>query len=795
MDTIRGSFAEQRVRWTPGSRDLTWHRVVIAVDAARGELALDAPITTALEARWGGGTVARVVAGAPARRVGVEDLTLVSAADTAANPRDEEHAWIAVALDRVEDAWVRRVVARGFVASAVRVGPLARRVTVERARAERPVSELGGYRRQSFLVEGEQVLVRRCTAEGGLNDFAVGLLAAGPNAFVEDTARGALGASGSFESWASGVLYERVRVEGAALRLAYDLGRAQGGGWTAANAVAWGSSADTIVARGPEGAPNLVVDSAGPLYDAQLAQRPSTRYVPARELPPAPTARDTAPPHAAPPLAIVNGRFVVGGRALWGGTVHEGWWRGQANPATALDHGISATRWVPGRDGPGLTENLDALTARMAADGTPFYDMIPGLWYDRRRDDHTTAARPDGNVWAPFYELPWARSGRGEGTAWDGLSRYDLARFNPWYFARARELARLAARRGLVVYHNLYNTHNLLEIGPHWADYPWRRANNVNGVGPAEPDGEAPPERVHVANEVFDTADPRAAALHRAFILHTLDVLGPEPNVVFGVGFQYAGPLAFQRFFLDVVDEWSRRTGRRVRVALTTSRDVTDSVLADPRRARHVAVVDTRYWQYRSDGSLWAPRGGRNLAFREMIAADFGAGGDTPPPTTPLQAYRQVREYRDRYPALAVVAWQNGVGPIPALMAGAAQVLMRNPAAGHNQARVPDRTPLDGFVRTHLATRLHRMTPRDGWLADSARTWALADARGEAVLVYSVDGESIAFTRTLPRAAYRGLWLDPRTGDTRPLGEATPRPRVAIPKPSAQDWLLLLEAR
>jgi hypothetical protein len=643
-------------------------------------------------------------------------------------------------------------------------------------------------------VEGQQVLVVGCASEGALGDFMVGLLAPGPNVFLADTARGALGPSGAFESWASGVLYEGVRIEGAALRLTFDLRRAQGGGWTAANAVVWGSSADSVVARGPEGAPNVVVASGGPLYAAQLARRraAATGAARPRDLPPAPApARDTTAAAAAP-LAIVNGRFVVGGRALWGGTVNEGWWRGQANPASALDHGVSATRWVPGRDGPGLTEDLPALAARLAADGTPFYNMVPGLWYDRRRDDHTTAARPDGDVWAPFYELPWARSGRG--TAWDGLSRWDLARFNPWYFDRARTLAREAARRGLVVYHNLYNTHNLLEIGPHWADYPWRRANNVNDVGPAEPPG-APPERVHVANEVYDAADPRAAALHRALVRHTLDVLGPEPNVIFGVGFQFAGPLAFQRLFLDEVDAWSRRTGRRVRVALTTSKDVTDSILADLRRARHVAVIDTRYWQYRPDGTLWAPRGGRNLAFREMIAADFGAGGDTPPATTPLQAYRQVREYRDRFPDKAVVAWQNGVGPIPAFMAGAAQVLMRNPAAGHNQARAVDRTPLDGFVRARLATRLHRLTPRDGWLADSARSWALADARGETVLVYSVEGASVALARPLPRAAYRGVWLDPRTGETRPLGGAALRPGVAIAKPSAQDWLLLLEAR
>ena len=87
------------------------------------------------------------------------------------------------------------------------------------------------------------------------------------------------------------------------------------------------------------------------------------------------------------------------------------------------------------------------------------------------------------------------------------------------------------------------------------------------------------------------------------------------------------------------------------------------------------------------------------------------------------------------------------------------------------------------------------MTPRDGWLADPARGRALADARGETVLVHSVGGESITLARALPRPACRGRWLDPRTGAAAPLAGGPPHPGAAIAKPGAQDWRLLLEAR
>ena len=246
------------------------------VDAAANRITVDAPITTALEQRYGGGTLARAVSALPIRRVGIEQITFESEYDSS-NPRDEEHSWIAVALDHVEDAWVRRVVARHFAGSAVRVGPRARRITVEASRAEQPVSEPAGYRRQNFLVEGQQVLVRNCSSEQGMNDFAVGLLAAGPNVFLDSSATGALGPSGSFESWASGVLYERVRIEGSGIRLTDDGSRAQGGGWTAANSVVWNCEAREIEARGPEGAGNVVNRSPEPLFEAQLVKRTGAR--------------------------------------------------------------------------------------------------------------------------------------------------------------------------------------------------------------------------------------------------------------------------------------------------------------------------------------------------------------------------------------------------------------------------------------------------------------------------------------------------------------------------------------
>src|SRR4051794_24890468 len=205
--------------------------------------------------------------------------------------------------------------------------------------------------------------------------------------------------------------------------------------------------------------------------------------------------------------------------------------------------------------------------------GTPYISTLPGLWYDRRRDEHSVEAREDANVWAPFSEMPWSRSG--QGTAWDGLSKFDLSKYNPWYYARLRAFAQLAARQGLVMYHSLYNTHNLLEILPHWVDFPWRPVNNINETGLPEPPPTESGSKLNVGNQFYSTENPSLRELHRKFILHELDELGNEPNVILSTAFQFVGPLAFQQFFQDTVAEWEKAHNRRVRLALMTTKDIT----------------------------------------------------------------------------------------------------------------------------------------------------------------------------------------------------------------------------
>ena len=234
---------------------------------------------TAVRRRDGG---AGDVASLPMALVGIENLTLESEFD-AANPRDEEHSWIAVALDRVEDAWVRKVVARHFAGSAVRVGPRARRVTIE-ALPERAAG-FGAGRLPAgrvFWWKASRYWCGNARASSGMNDFARGLLAAGPNVFLDSTASGAHWAradrlKAGRRACCTSACGSKERATADERQFA-GAGRGLDGGEFRDLEL---RRAKEIEARGPEGAENVVKRSAEPLYESQLARRTGAKLLPA----------------------------------------------------------------------------------------------------------------------------------------------------------------------------------------------------------------------------------------------------------------------------------------------------------------------------------------------------------------------------------------------------------------------------------------------------------------------------------------------------------------------------------
>ena len=235
--------------WKPTDIDIAWDRTIKAVDG--NTITLDAPITTTISRTFGGAYILKHPHYAEVTECGIEDMTLESAVNDW-NPKDEDHCWDGIFVDNARDCWVRGVRFRHLAGSAVNLQKQTSRITVEDCIAQEPVSEIGGWRRQVFLTRGQQTLFQRCVSRQGIHDFAAGFCAAGPNAFVQCEGEQSLGFSGSIGSWAAGLLFDIVNIDGHDLRFA-NLEQFQfGTGWNTANSMFWQCTASTIECYSPD---------------------------------------------------------------------------------------------------------------------------------------------------------------------------------------------------------------------------------------------------------------------------------------------------------------------------------------------------------------------------------------------------------------------------------------------------------------------------------------------------------------------------------------------------------------
>src|SRR5205823_11913911 len=100
-------------------------------------------------------------------------------------------------------------------------------------------------------------------------------------------------------------------------------------------------------------------------------------------------------------MHLQNGWLVRGNTVLTGRRQEVPWWMGTTRAYGLKESKLHITRFVPGRTGTGLTDDLDELTDEMLNKHLIALEHNYGLWYDRRRDDHERIRRMDGEVWPP----------------------------------------------------------------------------------------------------------------------------------------------------------------------------------------------------------------------------------------------------------------------------------------------------------------------------------------------------------------------------------------------------------
>ena len=699
----------------PGDMDLYFDRTITAVSG--NTITFDIPLTSPIVQEEGGGTVIPYTWPGRIDHIGVEFLVIRSTFERLPNLKDEEHAWYGIIMQDVQNAWVRQVRFHHLVASSVVLGDRTSKITVEDIISREFVSEIGGGRRMMFYTMGQQTLFQRIHSELAHQDYIVGGLATGPNVFIQCKSESPTSFSGALGNWSVGSLFDIVYINGNELGFRNRESDGNDAGWTGAYSTLWNSQASVILNQQPPTATNWAFGCWGQfkgapvrdrnrhieprsLFYAQLEQRLGRDMSERARIIPIEGESTTAPsielagqmaeaamhrpqslyewiklakmpdialstagvpdqsvlPREAPgaellPFGIRNGWLVWDGRVLTGDTQGVSFWNGDDKPVGVVKAEPHITRYVPGRFGKGLTDDLDEMTDEMSRLHVVATNHQYGLWYDRRRDDHQRIRRMDGEVSYPFYEQPFARSG--EKRAWDGLSLYDLNRYNNWYFTRLKDYSELGMAKGLVLINQHYNQHNILEAGAHYADFPWRPVNNINRTGSSlvEPVNYAGEERIFYAKQFYDMSNPDYATMHRNYIRKNLENFPQGSGVIHSTSAEYTGPFHFVKFWLETVREWKTETTGQAWIALSATKDVQDQVLADPVLASLVDVIDIRYWSEGEQG-VNAPRGGVNLAPRQYPR--ISSGGESGPVTF-TSVYRAVRRYRDKHPDKAVI--------------------------------------------------------------------------------------------------------------------------------------------
>jgi hypothetical protein len=784
--------------WKPGDREIHWYRKI--TKTADGTVTLDVPLTTALDTTYGGATIASYQWPGRISQAGVENLHCRSVFDTSNPKDEDHcwtaiaienatDAWVRqVTFQHFAGSAVAvlETARRVTVEDCISLSPVSeiggqRRYTFftsgQQTLFQRNYAQYGYHDfAAGFCAAGPNAFVQ-CMSDmpysysGAIDSWASGLLL--DNVTVHGQALGFpnRGQDGQGAGWtaANSMLWQcaaaRIdcyRPPGASNWAFGAWAQFSGDGeWYGSNEYVQPRSlyyAQLAARLGEEAAngaylmPDLGDASSSPsaAVAAELsrqAMQPATTLYEwiklAAQRTPIPVAaagvkvQATVLPAKAPlvtGMKIVNGWLVNNGNVMTGNRCDVSWWRGNIRPDGIQEATPHITRFVPGRTGTGLTDDLDTVSAYMERKHVVAMDHNYGLWYERRRDDHERVLRLDGDVWPPFYEQPFARSG--QGTAWDGLSKYDLTRFNRWYWSRLQQFASLADRKGQVLIHQQYFQHNIIEAGAHYADFPWRPANNINATGFPEPPPYAGGKRIFMAAQFYDTMHAVRKQFHRAYIRQCLDNFSTNHNVIQLIGAEFTGPLHFVNFWADVIRAWEKEKQQHPVIGLSTTKDVQDAILQDPVRAAVIDLIDIRYWHYQENGTAYAPQGGQNLAPRQHARLL------KPKRSSEKEIYHAVREYRDKYPDKAIIYSADGYDK------NGWAVFM----AGGSLASIPS-IAAPGFLSA--AAGMHP--------ADMPGFYALTNDHGD-YIIYTPGATAI--DAALPAGTFNAVWIDARNGET-----------------------------
>jgi hypothetical protein len=259
IDAVDMGAGSTTAPWRPFNVD--WDRVITEVQG--NSITFDAPITCAIEKKWGGGLVMNSSDPGRISNVGVENLRGLSEFDPSVRTAnygnmdrpdyaaeeyysDENHYRDFISFDNTKNTWVRNATALHFVNTMVGTQRGSKWLTVQDCVSREPVSVRAGGRRFVFAMRGQLALVQRCYSDKGRHSFMAGQPTASGNVYLDCRATSAYSSSEPHEQWATATLYDNVK---APLTARYWKNFTIG--WAGANTVFWNCEGDFLVQKPP----------------------------------------------------------------------------------------------------------------------------------------------------------------------------------------------------------------------------------------------------------------------------------------------------------------------------------------------------------------------------------------------------------------------------------------------------------------------------------------------------------------------------------------------------------------
>lgn len=271
MDQIEP--ADNTKQWQPKEYDMFFEREITAIEG--NKVFIDNPVVMAMEDKYGGGEIYKYGFGGRINNVAVENLYCES---EYVGDEDENHGWVAVHFNNIENGWVRNVTSKYFGYACVSLASNAKNITVTKCNSLQPKSQITGGRRYSFNNDGQQNLFTECFASEGRHDYVTGAKVCGPNVFYNCKAENAHADIGPHHRWAMGTLYDNIVSDGEIN--CQDRGNwGTGHGWSGANQVFWNCTASKAAIQNPwVSAKNYVIGMKAIKYDGRLKGRPDAEW-------------------------------------------------------------------------------------------------------------------------------------------------------------------------------------------------------------------------------------------------------------------------------------------------------------------------------------------------------------------------------------------------------------------------------------------------------------------------------------------------------------------------------------